>query len=109
MRQLQLSNVDAAALDQALDRLREPMAVQNRLDVLKELVNFRHGPIRPEDGINNVDKVGGVPLPLPLRFWYGWAGKRTDIMRGQNILYLSDRSSLANSAPVRMKSRRRTS
>jgi hypothetical protein len=78
---------DASALDQALGRLRQPTTVKDRLDVLKELVNFWHGPIKPEDGMGNIDQAGGVPLPLPLRFWFGWAGKRADIMTGQNILF----------------------
>src|SRR5262249_32455136 len=28
------------------------------------------------------------PLPLPLRWWYRFAGKRTEIMSGQNILFV---------------------
>jgi DNA invertase Pin-like site-specific DNA recombinase len=44
------------------------------------------GPIKPEDGMSDAE-LAGVPLPLPLRWWYRWAGKRTEIMSGQNILF----------------------
>jgi hypothetical protein len=79
---LRLGDLDVATVDQALDRLRQPTTVQDRLDVLQQLVNFWHGPIRPEDGMSEME-LGSVPLPLPLRFWYRWAGKRADVMTGQ--------------------------
>ncbi len=84
---LRLGDVDLAGLDQALDRLKQPTTVHDRLDVLRHLVNFWHGPIEPEDGMSGVEQVGGVPLPFPLQFWYGWAGKRTEVMTGQNIFF----------------------
>jgi hypothetical protein len=84
---LRLGEMDAAALDEALDRLKQPTTVRDRLDILRQVVNFWHGPIKPEDGMSGVEQVGGVPLPLPLQFWYGWAGKRTEVMTGQNILF----------------------
>jgi len=74
-------------LDQALDRLRGPTTVHDRFGVLQELVNFWHGPIQPEDGMSD-GEIGGVALPLPLRWWYRWAGKRTDVMSGQNFLFV---------------------
>lgn len=74
-------------LDQTLDRLRHPTTVYERLRVLEELVNYWHGPIRPEDGMSD-DEIGGVKLPLPLRWWYRWAGKRKDVMSGQNFLFV---------------------
>jgi hypothetical protein len=83
---LRLGDLDVATVDQALDRLRQPTTVQDRLDVLQQLVNFWHGPIRPEDGMSEME-LGSVPLPLPLRCWYRWAGKRADVMTGQNILF----------------------
>jgi len=85
---LRLGDMDVAAVDQALDRLKEPTTVRDRFDILRQLVNFWHGPIKSEDGMSGVEQVGGVPLPLPLQFWYGWAGKRTEVMSGQNILAL---------------------
>lgn len=76
-----------ASLDIALDLLRRPTTVHDRLGILQHLVNFWHGPIRPEDGMSDAE-VAGVPLPLPLRWWYRWAGKRSDVMSGQNHLFV---------------------
>jgi hypothetical protein len=84
---LRLGEMDVAALDEALDRLKQVTTVRDRLDILRQVVNFWHGPIKPEDAMSDVERVGGVPLPLPLQFWYGWAGKRTEVMSGQNILF----------------------
>src|SRR5690242_7572615 len=84
---LLLGEMDAVALDEALDRLKQPTTVRDRLDILRQVVNFWHDPVKPEDGMSGVEQVGGVPLPLPLQFWYGWAGKRTEVMTGQNILF----------------------
>jgi len=78
---------DQELLDRALDRLRGPTTVHDRLGILQHLVNFWHGPIRSEDGMSDVE-IGGVPLPLPLRWWYRWAGKRTEIMSRQNFLFV---------------------
>jgi hypothetical protein len=82
---LDIDDRDASALDLVLDRLRGPTTVHDRLDVLRHLVEFWHGPIRPEGGMSDVE-IRGVPLPLPLRWWYRWAGKRIDVMSGQNFL-----------------------
>jgi hypothetical protein len=78
---------DVAALDQALDRLRQPTTVHDRLGILQQLVEFWHGPIRPEDGMRDAEMTS-LPLPLPLHRWYRWAGKRSEIMSGQNILFV---------------------
>jgi hypothetical protein len=81
------SVVDVAALDQALDRLRQPTTVHDRLAILQQLVEFWHGPILPQDGMSDAEMTS-LPLPLPLRFWYRWAGRRAEIMSGQNILFV---------------------
>jgi hypothetical protein len=78
---------DVAALDQALDRLRRPTTVHDRLIILRRLVEFWHGPIRPEDGMTDAEMTS-QPLPLPLHWWYRFAGKRSEIMSGQNILFV---------------------
>jgi hypothetical protein len=83
---LQLGNLDFAPLDRALDSLRSPTTVEDRLGVLRHLVEFWHGPVKPEDGMSEAE-LTGVPLPMPLRWWYRWAGKRDEIMRGQNFLF----------------------
>jgi hypothetical protein len=82
---LRLGNSDFAGVDQALDRLRYPMTAEDRFEVLQQLVHYWHGPIAPKDGMSDAE-IGSMPLPLPLRWWYRWAGKRTEVMSGQNIL-----------------------
>ena len=81
-----LGNLDFTLVDRALYSLRSPTTVDDRLGVLQQLVEFWHGPIKPEDGVSDAE-LAGVPLPMPLRWWYRWAGKRTEIMSGQNFLY----------------------
>lgn len=75
-----------AAVDAALSRLGDTATVEDRFDVLKRLVEYWHGPILPDDGIPESD-LAGLPMPSVLRWWYRWAGKRTEIMTGQNILF----------------------
>jgi len=80
-----LGNVDFKAVDRALASLRRPTTVEDRLGVLQVLVESWHGPIGPEDGYSAAE-LAGMPLPMPLRWWYRWAGKRENIMSGQNML-----------------------
>lgn len=76
-----------ASLDIGLGLLRGPTTVHDRLGILQRLVNFWHGPIRPEDGMSEAN-LTWVPLPLPLRWWYRWAGKRAEVMSGENHLFV---------------------
>jgi hypothetical protein len=78
---------DVAAVERALDRLRQPTTVHDRLAILQRLVEFWHGPIRPEDGMSE-GELTGIPIPLPLRWWYRWAGKRSEILSKQNWLFI---------------------
>jgi hypothetical protein len=73
------------SIDLALDRLRQPTLIDDRLSVLQHVVNYWHGPIRPEDGLSDAELAGSC-LPAALRWWYRWAGGRPEIMTGQNIL-----------------------
>jgi hypothetical protein len=82
---LRLGDLDHASVDAALERLRQPTTVHDRLSILERLVNYWHGPIRPEDGMSDAE-IGGLPLPMPLRWWYRWAGKRWEILGRQNRL-----------------------
>jgi hypothetical protein len=82
---LRLGDFDYASVDAALDQLRQPTTVHDRLSILERLVNYWHGPIRPEDGMSDAE-IGGLPLPMPLRWWYRWAGKRSEILGSQNRL-----------------------
>jgi hypothetical protein len=84
---LQLGDMDAASVDRALDRLREPTTLDERLEVIRRLVEYWHGPIQPEDGWPQAE-LGAMPLPHPLKWWYGWAGRRKEIMSGQNTLLI---------------------
>jgi len=84
---LRLGDLDVVALDHALDRLRQPTTVHDRLAILQRLIEFWPGPIRPEDGMTDAEMTS-QPLPLPLCWWYRFAGKRTEIMSGQNILFV---------------------
>ena len=83
---IRLGDQNVAGLDQALARLRQQTTVHDRLAILQQLVQFWHGPIRPEDGLSDAEMTS-PPIPLPLRWWYRFAGKRSEIMSGQNILF----------------------
>jgi hypothetical protein len=73
------------SVDLALDRLRQPTLIEDRLSVLQHVVNFWHGPIRPEDGMSAAELVDSA-LPAALRWWYRWAGRHSEILSGQNFL-----------------------
>ena len=73
------------SIDLALDRLGQPTLIEDRLSVLQHVVNYWHGPIRPKDGMSDAELAGSC-LPAALRWWYGWAGRRSEIMSGQNFL-----------------------
>ena len=73
------------ALDLVLGKLRRPNTTEDRLAVLRTLVEYWHGPIHEEDGIPD-DDLCGLALPGALFWWYRWAGRRPKIMSGQNHL-----------------------
>lgn len=77
---------EAAAVDQALSRLRDPTTLDDRLDVLRTVVEYWHGPIASVDGISG-GELAGIEIPRALAWWYEWAGRRREIMSGQNRLY----------------------
>ena len=79
-------HANAAFLDQTLDRLRARTTVDDRLAILRTLVEYWHSPIRSEDALP-AEELAFPPLPRPLRWWYGWAGRRREIMSAQNILF----------------------
>jgi hypothetical protein len=66
---LRLGDLNHSAIDAALDRLRSPTTVEDRLQVLERLVTYWHGEIRPEDGLRD-DELKGLPMPPSLRWWY---------------------------------------
>jgi hypothetical protein len=74
------------SVDQALDRLRQPTLIEDRLSVLQHVVNYWHGPIRPKDGMTEAELAGSC-FPAALHWWYRWAGRRSTIVSGQNFLF----------------------
>lgn len=78
-------DLDHAALDRDLARLASPTTVQERLVILHHLVEYWHGPLRPEDGYSE-QELTGKPMPVVLRWWYRWGGRRKEIMSGDNKL-----------------------
>ncbi len=78
---------DYGDIDRLIQSLAEPLSVQDRLSVLERLIAYWHGPCRPEDGYSDEELAGvALPLPLPLRWWYHYGGKRRGILSGQNRL-----------------------
>jgi hypothetical protein len=83
---LKLGDLNFTVLDAALDRLRQPTTVQDRVSVLQKLVHYWHGPIGLQDGISEAElKI--FQLPAVLRWWYRLAGKRSEIMTAENFLF----------------------
>jgi len=87
---LKLGDLDHAGIDAALDRLRSPIDVEDRLLVLDQLIHYWHGQIRPEDGLSEKE-LKGLAIPYPLRWWYRRAGRRQKILSGQNLLLDPDK------------------
>lgn len=86
---LQPVDIDHTTVDAALDRLRRPGNVEDRLWVFRQLVAYFHGAIGPEDGFSD-EELAGLAIPYPLRWWYRWAGRRKKILSGQNFLLNPD-------------------
>jgi hypothetical protein len=89
---LKLGDLDFTTVDAALDRLRQPTTLQDRISVLQKLVHYWHGPIGLEDGISEAEmKI--FSLPAVLRWWYRWAGRRLEIMTAENYLFAPNEES----------------
>ena len=83
---LHIGDTDHAAVDAALDRLRDGPTREVRFAVLKRLVEYWHGSILPSDGTTDAE-LAGIQMPTVLYDWYRWAGKRPEILSGQNIFF----------------------
>lgn len=83
-------DLDHASLDRALSRLPSATTVEDRLDILRRLVEYWHSPIRLEDGYTE-EELAGKKLPDVLRWWYRWAGRRKEIMSGDHELLGPDK------------------
>ena len=73
-------------IETMLRTLRPSSGVDAKLAALRGAVEYWHGPIEPWNGIP-AEAMAGLLLPRPLRWWHGWAGRREEIMSGQNILH----------------------
>src|SRR5262249_48730679 len=80
---LRTGGLDHAGLDASLSRPGGPLPVSERLAILRQLVEYWHGPIGPESGLPEEDLTR--PMPEPLRWWYRLAGRRR-IVDGHNWL-----------------------
>ena len=70
--------VEPTAVDAALDRLRGTTTADDRFAILQTLVQYRTGPIIPDDALPE-EAIRHLRLPTPLRRWYRWAGRRNII------------------------------
>ena len=77
------------ALDDALHRLGRHSTVDQRLAVLRQLIEYWDGPIGPASGYS-AEELKGIQMPLPLRWWFKTAGHRQGLMSGQNLLLAPD-------------------
>lgn len=71
--------------DDSLRRLGPHSTTEDRLNVLRHIAEFWHGPIGPKDGFTE-EELRGKPIPASLSWWFRLAGRRTWIMSGQNDL-----------------------
>ncbi len=76
---------DTASVDAALARMRGETTVEERLGVLRTVVEYWHGAIGEGDGLSG-EEVEKGSLPGVLAWWYRWAGRRKEILSGQNHL-----------------------
>jgi hypothetical protein len=76
---------EAAKLDRLLRDFAALESVDSRLETLRRLIEYWHGPLRPGLGLSD-EELQGKPLPRPLRWWYQLGGRRDGVMGGQNFL-----------------------
>src|SRR5947207_8081131 len=70
-------------LEELLQRLVRASDVTQRLSLLEALVEWWHGTVPGDAGLSS-EELGTRKLPMPLRWWYGRFGRRTNILSGQN-------------------------
>ena len=83
-------NLDHSRIDASLQRLHENTTTKDRLEILRDVAEYWHGLLGPEDGVSE-EEVAGRQMPYPLRRWYRLAGRRNEIMSGQNWLLPPDK------------------
>lgn len=78
-------NPNSNILDKQLARLADETRFEERFEILKTLVEYWHGEIQSEDGFTE-NELSNITIPTALKKWFLWAGKRKNIMSGQNFL-----------------------
>jgi hypothetical protein len=78
-----------AGLDAMLSALGPSTTTQVRFATLQALVEYWHGKIGADDGLPDA-ALDGMRMPLVLKQWYRWAGRRLDVLSGQNFLLAPD-------------------
>jgi hypothetical protein len=79
-----------ARLGAMLSGLGPSTTTQVRFATLRALVEYWHGKIGADDGLPDA-ALDGARMPAVLMQWYRWAGRRADILSGQNFLLAPDR------------------
>jgi hypothetical protein len=82
-------DTDPTELDRSLESLATAPTAAERLAVLDRVVAYWHRPIAPGDGYDE-GGLAGLRLPGPLRWWFRRAGRRAEVMSGQNRLLKPD-------------------
>jgi len=75
-------DLNHATLMYRFNGLHGKTTTEDRLEILRDVAEYWHGPIGPDDGIAE-EEVTAVDMPVPLRWWYRLAGRRREIMSGQ--------------------------
>ncbi len=76
--------MNAAQLDLALQKLAQDSSFETKINALQALVKYWHGEITPADGYADAE-LAELQLPRALRWWYSWAGKRTEVVSGDGV------------------------
>jgi hypothetical protein len=74
-----------AELDRSLARLARRLTVHDRLSILRQLIEYWHGPIKSDYGILE-HELQGKTFPLPLGWLYRLIGKRLELLCWQNYI-----------------------
>jgi hypothetical protein len=74
-----------AELDEALHSLNDRSPIDQRLAVVRQVVEYWHRPLRSNDGCTD-EELCGTNLPMSLRWWFKTAGHRESVISGQNFL-----------------------
>jgi hypothetical protein len=88
-----MSDQEDLELDSQLDRLASDTSLADRKEVLQSFVKYWRGTIKSGDGFSAAE-LDGIQMPEVLKWWYVWAGRRKEILGGNNNLLSPNRLSL---------------